>query len=553
MILWAGLIALSCGSLSAQERWVYRYNGPASGWDEAYSVAAGTDSNLYAAGLSVGSGTYGDFTVVSLTPSGTERWVYSYNGSDNWTDIAYSAAVGVDSNVYAAGYSAESGTGNDFTVISLTPSGGERWVYSYNGPANGPDLAKSIVMGADGNLYAAGLSWGSGTSLDFAVISLTSSGGERWVYRYDGPANWLDLANWIATGADSNVYAAGVSYGMTGDDFTIISLTSQGGERWVYRYNGPGDGWDEAYSVGMGTDDNIYAAGRSTGSGTSYDFTVISLDTSGTERWVYSYNGPGNGADVANSIAMGTDGNLYAAGRSTGSGTYSDFTVISLDTSGTERWVYRYDGPADSIDCANSIVMGTDGNLYAAGYSLGSGTNHDFTVISLTPSGEERWVYSYDGSGNGDDGARSIVMGTDGHLYAAGTSVGSGTGGDFTVISLNSDVGVEEEAEARSQMPEARLEVRASPTPASSEVKICYSLPKASEARLSIHDSSGRLVRKLVNARQEAGWKTVSWDGRDSSGRRVASGVYFCRLVTRHTDGGQAGDLTATRKTVVVR
>ena len=552
MVLWVGLIALSRGSLLAQERWVYRYNGPASGWDEAYSVAAGTDSNLYAAGLSVGSGTYGDFTVVSLTPSGTERWVYSYNGSDNWTDRAYSAAVGVDSNVYATGYSAEIGTGNDFTVISLTPSGGERWVYSYNGPANGTDIGKSIVAGIDSNLYAAGFSDGSGTSFDFTVVSLTPSGGERWVYRYNDPLNWIDRANSIVMGADSNVYAAGVSYRIgTGDDFTIISLTSEGGERWVYHYNGPGDGWDEAYSVGMGTDGNLYAAGRSTGSGTAYDFTVVSLDTSGTERWVYSYNGPGNGADVANSIAMGTDRNLYAAGRSTGSGTYSDFTVISVDTSGTERWVYRYDGPADSIDCANSIVTGRNGNIYAAGYSLGSGTHHDFTVISLTPSGGERWVYSYDGSGDGDDDARSIVMGTDGHLYAAGVSVGSGTAGDFTVISLSSDVGV---AETGTLSTKSRtLQMSASPIPASSEVKICYFLPKASEVRLSIHDSSGRLARKLVNARQEAGWKALSWDGRDSSGRRVASGVYFCRLVARHTDGGQAGEFTTTRKMVVLR
>ncbi len=543
MVLWVGLIALSCGSLFAQERWVYRYNGPGNGWDQAYSVAAGFDTTLYAAGVSVGSGTYSDFAIIGLTCSGEEIWVYSYNGSFGWSESARSVTVGVDSNVYAAGSTEELGSGSDFTVISLTPSGDERWVYCYDGPGNGIDVANWVVTGIDSNLYVAGWSRGSGTSDDFTVISLTPSGGERWVYRYNGPVDWLDCANSIVVGADSNVYAAGRSYGTAGDDFTIISLTSQGGERWVYRYNGPGDGWDEACSVRMGTDGNLYAVGRSTGSGTSDDFTVISLDTSGTERWVYSYNGPGNGGDVANSIAMGADSNLYAAGRSTGSGTFSDFTVISLDTSGTERWVYRYNGPGDSIDCAHSIVMATDGNLYAAGYSWGSGTDLDLSVISLMSSGQERWVYRYDGPGNDEDEARSVVEGTDGNLYAAGWSVGSGTEGDFTVISLSLDVGVAESEPRRPQPPTLRMS--ASPIPAANSVKIYYSVPAATKVRLDIFDAGGRWVRNLVNSTVEAGPRSVVWDGRDDRGEQVASGLYFCRLT--------AGDFTATKKLVVLR
>ncbi|TET80557.1 hypothetical protein E3J38_05410, partial [candidate division TA06 bacterium] len=191
-------------------------------------------------------------------------------------------------------------------------------------------------------------------------------------------------------------------------------------ERWVYSYNGPVDSIDDAYSIVMGTDGNLYAAGESHGTGTSSDFIVVSLSLSGTERWVYRYKGPANNRDFAYSIVMGTDGNLYAAGYSKGNGTYDDLTVISLDTSGTERWVYRYDGPANHRDFAYSIVMGTDGNLYAAGSSRGSGTGSDLTVISLDTSGTERWVYRYNGPGEGTDKARSIVAGGDGHIYVAG-------------------------------------------------------------------------------------------------------------------------------------
>lgn len=54
---------------------------------------------------------------------------------------------------------------------------GENWVYRYNGSANYTDIVESITYGADGNLYVVGYSTGSGTDLDFTVISLPSDLG----------------------------------------------------------------------------------------------------------------------------------------------------------------------------------------------------------------------------------------------------------------------------------------------------------------------------------------------------------------------------------------
>jgi len=51
----------------------------------------------------------------------------------------------------------------------------------------------------------------------------------------------------------------------------------------------------------------------------------------------------------------------------------------------TENWVYRYNGPGNYEDVANSIIYGADSNIYIAGASVGSGTSYDFVVISLLP------------------------------------------------------------------------------------------------------------------------------------------------------------------------
>jgi len=60
------------------------------------------------------------------------------------------------------------------------------------------------------------------------------------------------------------------------------------------------------------------------------------------------------------------------------------FLPLTLFAQG-ENWIYRYNGPGNAGDYANSLVYGVNGNIYAAGYSWSSGTYTDFTVISLAP------------------------------------------------------------------------------------------------------------------------------------------------------------------------
>jgi flagellar hook assembly protein FlgD len=56
---------------------------------------------------------------------------------------------------------------------------------------------------------------------------------------------------------------------------------------------------------------------------------------------------------------------------------------------------------------------------------------------------------------------------------------------------------------------------------------------------------AGRRVRTLVDERQKADLYRVAWDGHNDSGQRVASGMYFYRLV--------AGKFTQTRKMMLLK
>ncbi|MCK6561953.1 S8 family serine peptidase [bacterium] len=71
------------------------------------------------------------------------------------------------------------------------------------------------------------------------------------------------------------------------------------------------------------------------------------------------------------------------------------------------------------------------------------------------------------------------------------------------------------------------------PNPFNPETMIEYHLPEAGKVSLTVYSILGREVRKLVEAEQPAGVHRVRWEGTDSAGRKLDSGVYFYRLETK--------------------
>ncbi len=375
------------------------------------------------------------------------KFTYRYNGPGNGADEAYSLAYGGASLVYVGGKSYGDGSDYDFVVVSLD-NGSQRWLYRYNGPGNGADEAQSVVFGADGNVYAAGTSCGD-DSCDIVVISLTVAGTWRWTYKYDGPDSSVDCALALTYGLDGNIYVAGKSHGVgLNDDLIVISLNSSGNERWAYRYNSPYNGSDAACHIVSGPDSNIYVCGHTGAYGDSSTyFTVLSLSSNGTLRWMHRLGestAARPGHDEAYDLVVDRSRNVCAVGRSWDFCTGDDFTVVSLSPAGQQRWTFKYKGFKKRSDAAKSIACGVDSNLCVAGYSGCFGSGFDFsdqTVVSLTPAGFLRWVYLYDGPGSGSDVASDIVtIPAFGYLTAiAGFAWGKGTYADFTIKVLTAN------------------------------------------------------------------------------------------------------------------
>ena len=70
------------------------------------------------------------------------------------------------------------------------------------------------------------------------------------------------------------------------------------------------------------------------------------------------------------------------------------------------------------------------------------------------------------------------------------------------------------------------------PNPFNPITKMNYTLPARSLVSIAIYNVLGHEVKRLVNEVKGYGYYTIEWDGKDSHGKDVASGVYFTTMVS---------------------
>ena len=111
------------------------------------------------------------------------------------------------------------------------------------------------------------------------------------------------------------------------------------------------------------------------------DYATIKYDSAGQQQWVSRYNGPANGVDFAEAVAVDSSSNVYVTGESAGQGTRNDFATVKYNSTGEEQWVVRYNGPANRDDQANAIAVDASGNVYVTGQSFDPNNGDDYVTI----------------------------------------------------------------------------------------------------------------------------------------------------------------------------
>jgi len=83
------------------------------------------------------------------------------------------------------------------------------------------------------------------------------------------------------------------------------------------------------------------------------------------------------------------------------------------------------------------------------------------------------------------------------------------------------------------------------PNPFNPKTTIAFTLPEPTDVTIEVYDVTGRRIVTLMSDRLEAGGHFVEWSGRGDNGEKVASGVYFYKLL--------AGDEEISKKMVLLK
>lgn len=289
----------------------------------------------------------------------------------------------------------------------------QQWVSRYNGPLNGWDDSRDIVLDKQGNVYVTGYSDGS-QSTDYLTVKYNSLGIQQWAARY--------LANgWaytIAIDDSANILVSGFT-GMqnTGQDITTVKYSSGGSQIWSVTYNGNDNGDDVGWENITDSRGNVYITGWSWSLNGDDDFITIKYNSAGVQQWASRYNSPGNLQDRARDIALDDSGNVYVTGCITGQG--GEGATIKYNSAGVQQWVTRTTSLPNVY--LYSVAVDRFGSVYVNGW-YGTTNQEDYLTIKYSAQGIQQWAVPYNGTANAGDQSRWMVLDDSANVYVTGTS-----------------------------------------------------------------------------------------------------------------------------------
>ena len=372
------------------------------------------------------------------------------------SDFGFGVTTQPDGKILVAGTSIYPTTDADFALLRYNADG---TLDSTFGGGQGKiltdfvyqDSGMSVALQPDGKILVAGQGYtGSNSSFIFARYNL--DGTLDTTLDSDGKVQSNFGGDWWGTSvtvqSDGKILVAGSTSMNSGinSSFALIRYNTDGSLDTSFDSDGrvitSFSGFEGGRSVELQSDGKILVAGVS-----NMDFALVRYNTDGTLDTGFSGDGlvatDFGGSDIAQSVALQSDGKIIVAGFS-GNGTTNDIALVRYNTDGSLDTTFSGDGKIvvdlGGNDQGYSVAVQSDGKIIVAGHS-----NSNIVLLRYNTDGTPDITFSGDGIVTTNAGATIPVMGKtftgmsvslqpDGKILVTGQS-----NGDVALLRYNID------------------------------------------------------------------------------------------------------------------
>lgn len=287
---------------------------------------------------------------------------------------------------------------NKVLLLKITADGNEIWRNTYN-TGEGYEVQQTD----DGGYIIIGHN-----SVEIIVIKTNINGTEEW-------SKLIKILNYsngrsIKQTSDGGYILTGYSRYRTDEQTTLIKLDSNGNKIWdkVYTFGIRG------YCVQITNDGGFIISGAG--------YSIMKTDNMGNRQWQNNYGGTINSGYQ---IQKCFDGGYIIIGTSYTNNTYSDFSILKIDSDGNNEGERSFNESGNSSDFGYAIKQTNDGGYILCGTTSKFGDNDkDIWIIKVSASGTKEWdriFGKYEA-----DGSTDIIQTADGGYLVIGYTLSFG-------------------------------------------------------------------------------------------------------------------------------
>ena len=371
---------------------------------------------------------------------------------DDVSDMALTATGEICVTGYTWGSLGADNAGHaDIWVGKYTRAGETLWQSQVG--TDKEDIAESIAVDADGNIYVVGHTRGTLAGeeadqndegglgkLDAIVLKYDSDGVLLW-HKQFGTEEDHDAFHSVDVDADGNIHVVGYTYGSLwgnnegGREIILAALDGQGRLLSSRQFSAADE--TAGLAIAVGAEGHIWIGGETRASigaenQGARDALVTLLDG---DAQVLSADQFGTfSVDRIESIALDDEGGCYAAAYTQGSADGPpervwEILLARYGSDGQRQWLIRRPA-AGGLEDVGDIAVGPDGGFYLAASVreplegvVSQYTPANVLLAAYSQDGREQWSFQFGGEGGPHgDTPKAVAVDAEGRCYVAGTT-----------------------------------------------------------------------------------------------------------------------------------